>query len=95
MTKLLKPKEGVKYTDLIIGFESENSSENNVDEYGDEDDDLAAPPVRYFYASWYHQFDISTPRDPTRPLFLRLVSSPVQYFYDFYEYICPIFLRGR
>ena len=51
MTKLLKPKEGVKYTDLIIGFESENSSEKNVDEYGDEDDDLAAPPVRYFYTS--------------------------------------------
>lgn len=39
MTKLLNPKPGVEYTDLIIGFEP--------DSY--EDDDLPAPPVRYFY----------------------------------------------
>ena len=40
MTKLLKPKAGVEYTDLIIGFQSDDV---NADE------DLPAPPVRYFY----------------------------------------------
>ncbi|XP_066918728.1 ubiquitin-like modifier-activating enzyme 6 [Clytia hemisphaerica] len=40
MTKLLKPKAGVEYTDLIIGFQSDDA---------EADEDLPAPPVRYFY----------------------------------------------
>ncbi|XP_057309540.1 ubiquitin-like modifier-activating enzyme 6 isoform X2 [Hydractinia symbiolongicarpus] len=44
MLKLLKPGKDEMYTDLVIAFEAEVVT----DEY---DDDLPAPPVRYFYQS--------------------------------------------
>jgi len=40
MSKLLKPSKERKYSDLIISFESTNK---------DDDEDLPAPPVRYYY----------------------------------------------
>ena len=40
MVKLLKPSAGQRYMDLIISLE------------GAEDDDIACPPVRYFFGVW-------------------------------------------
>lgn len=44
MVKLLKPGKDEMYTDLVIAFEVVVIT----NEY---DDDLPAPPVRYFYQS--------------------------------------------
>ena len=48
MTKLLKPKDGVKYANLIVAFENDNIADNDDD---DDTEDLDAPPVRYFFTS--------------------------------------------
>ena len=40
MVKLLKPSAGQRYLDLIISLE------------GAEDDDIACPPVRYYFGVW-------------------------------------------
>ena len=42
MTKLLKPKKGDVYVDLIVSY---------TPPLGDSEDDLPSPPVRYYYNS--------------------------------------------
>lgn len=42
MVKLLKPSATTLYTDIIVAFEPDTL---------DAEDDLPAPPVRYFYYS--------------------------------------------
>lgn len=41
MVKLLKPAPGQKYVDLVICLQ------------GDNEEDVACPPVRYFFGLWY------------------------------------------
>lgn len=43
MLKLVNPEPGKKYVDLIVSFSLDGSSE--------EDNDLPAPPVRYYFDS--------------------------------------------
>lgn len=43
MVKLLNPAPELKYVDLIVSFTEEGKC--------DEDDDLPAPPVRYYFNS--------------------------------------------
>lgn len=41
MTKLLKPKKGALYVDVYVSFDSGTGT--------DDEEDLPAPPIRYFY----------------------------------------------